>query len=495
MLNVLDRFLNSITMYRLLLYYLILLLVTAFIYSIFRVLPFSPIPLLFSSVFLVAICFITNKLFEKIFAVQTNIESLYITALILACIITPARSLNDYIFLFIAGVVAMSSKYILAIKAKHIFNPAAIAVVITALVLGRYASWWIGTLAMLPFSLVGALIVRKIRRFDLVFYFIVATLATTIGLSFMRGNMDVISIVKGAFIDSPILFFGFIMLTEPLTTPPTKLLQSMYGVIVGILFSPIHFGVIFTSPEIALTIGNIFSYIVSPKEHLILTLQNKLKLTNDIYDFVFAYSQKLNFKAGQYMEWTMGHKHADSRGNRRYFTISSSPTENNIRIAVKLPNKEASSFKNEMVNMKIGHKIIASQLAGDFVLPKNASEKLVFIAGGIGITPFRSMIKYLIDKNENRNIVLIYCERDLDEMIYKDIFNAATEKNGIKLVYFETDKKGHMQGTDIMKNIPDYLERTFYLSGPQGMVKTFEETLKEMKLNTKQIVVDYFPGY
>ncbi len=279
---VIDKFLNSITMYRLLLYYLILLLAVAFIYSIFGILPFTPFSLVASSLVLVAVSYVTNKIFEKLFKVQTNIESNFITALILALIITPAKGVTDFFFLIVAAILAMASKYILNIRGKHIFNPAAIALVITAFTIHGYASWWVGTLAMLPWILFGVLIVRKIRRFDLVFYFFVTAVVSILGISFLRGNTNILTILKTTFVDSPILFFAFIMLTEPLTTPPTAILQSIYGGLVGVLIAPIHFGVFYTTPEIALVIGNVFSYLSSPKQKLILTLKEKLKLTDSV---------------------------------------------------------------------------------------------------------------------------------------------------------------------------------------------------------------------
>ncbi len=486
MITFIDNLLNSITMYRLLLYYLSFLLVVAFIYSIFGILPFGPIPLLFSAGILTGVCYVTNKLFGRFFKVQTNYESLYITALILTFIITPAKNINGVIFLVIAATLAMASKYILNIRGKHIFNPAAIAVVITGFTIHGYASWWIGTLAMFPFTLVGVFIVRKIRRFDLVFYFFVAII-----ISVILSHHFLINV----FIDSPILFFAFVMLSEPLTTPPTAFLQSLYGGFVGILFTPLHIGVFFTAPEIALVIGNVFSYIVSPKEKLILILKEKLKLTNDIYDFVFTTNAKLNFRPGQYLEWTLGYPHVDSRGNRRYFTISSSPTEEDVRIGIKFPELKASGFKKEMLSMKIGSRITASQLSGDFTLPQNKTQKLVFIAGGIGVTPFRSMIKYLIDTGEKRDMVLIYSDKTKDVMVYKNIFEEAIKKLGIKIIYYESEKSGHITSEFIRKEIPDFRTRKFYLSGSHGMVTGFEEVLHALKLPKKQIKVDYFPGF
>ncbi|CAN5298560.1 hypothetical protein BH10PAT1_BH10PAT1_2760 [soil metagenome] len=485
MIKRIDDILNSITMYRLILYYLILLLLAGFIYSIFGILPFSATSFAISILFIVIVCFGVNKLFEKTFKAQTNIESLFITALILASILTPAKIINDFVFLFAASLIAMASKYILAIRTKHIFNPAAIGAVIGALVIGKYASWWVGTLWMFPFTLLGILIVRKIRRFNLIFSFLIVNVIVTI-----LSNHSVVSL----FTDSPILFFGFIMLTEPLTTPPTRFLQILYGALTGILFAPLHFGAFFTTPEIALSIGNAFSYIVSPKQKLILKLKEKLRLNKNTYDFIFTSQEKLKFKAGQYLEWTLSQKNADTRGNRRYFTIASAPTENEIRIGIKLPEDEASSFKREMIDMKVGQEIIASQLAGDFTLP-NDNKKLLFIAGGIGITPYRSMIKYLIDTNIKRDIVLMYSEKNINEMVYKDVFKKAIEKLGIKVIYFETDKKGHMVADILVANVADYKERNFYLSGSHVMVSAFENILKELKIPKIQTKVDYFPGY
>src|SRR5581483_5335099 len=90
-----DNFLNGITMYRLLLYYLIFLLVVAFGLSFFEVLSFNPLAIAGNAMFFVAICWITNTIFAKTFGAPTNLESVYITALILSLIVAPIRSYHD----------------------------------------------------------------------------------------------------------------------------------------------------------------------------------------------------------------------------------------------------------------------------------------------------------------------------------------------------------------------------------------------------------------
>ena len=79
------------------------------------------------------------------------------------------------------------------------------------------------------------------------------------------------------------------MITEPLTTPPTRARRIAYGALVGVLFAPaIHLGPIYSTPELALVVGNIFSYAVSPKRKYALALTSKTKIADDTYDFAFA---------------------------------------------------------------------------------------------------------------------------------------------------------------------------------------------------------------
>ena len=409
MLRKIDNLLNKITMYRIVLYSLIFMVLGATVLSFFKILSFDPILFLIGIVFLLIVCLISNNIFAAVFNAPMNVESAYITALILALIIDPMTKLGDFniwMFFFWVAVWSMASKYIFAIGKKHLFNPVAVAVVITSFAIGQPASWWVGTLAMAPFVIIGGLLItRKIQRFDLVFSFFVASILTIL-ISRAISLFSVFDLSYKTIFYSPFLFLAFVMLTEPLTTPPKRISRISYGAIVGFLATTTQsfFG-IFLTPEIGLLLGNFYSYIISPKQKLILKLKDRIKVSENTYDFIFESAKKLNFRPGQYLEWTLGHDKTDSRGNRRYFTIASSPTEQDIRMGIRF-YPEGSSFKKELISLKRGDIVVASQLAGEFVLPKNKKKKLVFIAGGIGITPFRSMIKYLIDKKEKRDIVL-----------------------------------------------------------------------------------------
>lgn len=507
MFDFVDDMLNSITMYRLVLYYLIGLLAAALVLSFTKALSFDPASLLLSTLLLVGVCGIINMVFAKTFKVPANVESAYISALILALIITPTAGTHDLLFLLWAGIWAMASKYILAISGKHIFNPVAFAVALTAFTIGQTASWWVGSAPMLPFVLVGGLLlVRKIRRFDLVVSFFGATLLTTLILGILS-DADFLLTLQNLVVSSPLLFFAFVILTEPLTAPHTNRLQAYYGILVGILFSPqLHLGSIYLTPELAILIGNVFAYIVSPKAKLVLKLRDKVKIAPDVYDFVFAPTKKLAFAPGQYMEWTLGHDNPDSRGNRRYFTLASSPTEENLILGVKFYPK-SSSFKQSMLTMDKdkNHEIVAAQLAGDFVLPDDPNQKCVFIAGGIGITPFRSMIKYLLDMHQKRSIVLFYANKSPSEIVYKDVFDQAQEQLGLKVIYTLTGRSkipanwrgqvGHITAQMVKNEVPDYQHCLFYLSGPNAMITEFEGVLSDMEVKREHIKKDFFPGF
>ncbi len=506
----LNAILNNIAMYRLVLYVLMFFVAFAFVFSffgMFGLVPFTPVNMLFSLALILGVSWITNVVFAYIYKAPSNIESVYITALILFCIITPPQS-GDYVaYLSLAGwasVWAMASKYIVAYRKKHIFNPAAFALVLTSLTLHQSASWWIGRGDMLAFVPIGGLLIAmKIRRFDMVISFAITALATIGGLALLQGS-DVVFKLSTTFTDTAFLFFAFIMLTEPITAPPTKRLRIVYGILVGVLFAPnLHVGTLYSTPELALVLGNIFSYAMSPKEKFILKLKERIKIAHNTYEYVFSGDRKITFRPGQYMEWTLAHPNPDTRGNRRYFTLASSPTEHEVRLGVR-QFPESSSYKKYLQEMEIGTEVIAAQCAGDFVLPRDPSFKLVFIAGGIGITPFRSMMQYLLDTNEKRTITVLYSNRTAEDIAYKEIFNRAVAELGVKISYFVTDPveglleermvQGKITEEVLKKEVSDYMDRRFYISGPNAMVSEFKSILKSIGVKNKNIKTDYFPG-
>ena len=503
-MNYIDGRLDRITMYRLLVIYLEVLLGAAMLLGALGFLSFNPLSIAFSAGYLVAICLLANRIFASIFSAPANPESSLITALILALIITPPASIQGYVFLTAAAGLAIASKYLLTIRGRHIFNPAAVAVALTAIAAGESASWWVGSAPLVPVVVVGGvLLVRKVRRGQMVAVFVLTAVATT-AIFAVLSHGSVIDIVQKTLLQSSLLFLAFVMLTEPLTSPTLGRQQRWYALLAGLLFPPqVHLFSLYSTPELALVISNIYAYIVNPKVKLLPKLLKKVAWGPNTADFVFALDQPIPYQPGQYMEFTLPHQKPDERGSRRYFTLASSPTENTLRLGVKF-YPQGSTFKQALKAMTAATPIAAAQLGGDFVLPDDPSRKLAFIAGGIGVTPFRSMMKYLADTNDARSVTLLYSERTAADLAYGDVFAAAQAKPETKVVYTLTDantavptgmRAGIITPALIVAEIPDFRERLFYVSGPHAMVTAMQSALKVVGVPDHNIKIDFFPGY
>ena len=502
MMKIVDHFLDHTTMYRLVLWHLIALIGAALAFSLFDLVPYAPVEIVFSTALILAVCWVANLVFARVFRVPANSESIYITALIVALIMSPVgltdfRGIGALVF---AAVWAMASKYVFAIGRKHVFNPAAFGVVLPALLLGQPATWWVGgNLQLLPVVLVGGvLIVRKLKRLDLIIVFMAVVFATLLATTDpAHWAMAISETLK----HSPLFFFAFIMLTEPLTQPTTRWPRLAFAALTGFLFAPnVHVGTFYFTPELALLVGNAFAWAVGPKGRFVLTLERIERAAADTYDFIFTSPNRVAFQAGQYLEWTLGLDDSDGRGNRRYFTVASAPTEKEVRLGVRF-YRRPSAFKRALGDMVPGDQTHAAQVAGNFTLPSDPDRKLAFLAGGIGITPFRSMLQYLIDRGEARPITVLYgCESEAD-IAYADVLDAAEAKLGIRTWYAVArgarrgQYPGYIDARLVKAAIPDWRERTFYVSGPQAMVKALRHTLTAMGVHRSRIRTDFFPGF
>lgn len=505
MMDALDRLLNRITMYRLVFYVLLTLVGLGAVFAFMGRLPFSDFQLIISSAWLVTLCWLVNRIFAWAFHAPTHNDSAYITGFILTLIITPLRSQSDLALLIWTPILAMSSKYILAWRRQHIFNPAAVAVAITSLVIAKSASWWVGTPWMLGPALIGGfLVVRKVRRFEVVTSYLAVVLIATAAYALIRGTSVAVSL-KQTVLYYPVVFFSTIMLIEPSTMPPTRRWRILFSAAVGLLSTQfVHLGSFYFTPELALLSGNLLGWLVSQRQRYILTLREKFSLAPTIMELVFDGPRRPTFRPGQYLEWSLPHAKTDGRGSRRYFTIASSPTERGLRLGIK-QYQPMSSYKQTLVNLQPGQTIIAEQLDGDFVLPRDRHQPLVFIAGGIGITPFRSMLKYLLDRQEARPMTLFFANQTVSDIVYTDIIEQAEAELGLKTVYILSDLKkipahwtgqrGFITAQMIQQEIPNYSAARFYLSGPQGMVTAYVRILKSLGIPNQRITTDYFPGF
>lgn len=482
-------------MHNLLLFNLSVLVILSLIFSLTGSLQFGAVSLLASAVIFTSVCVGLSFLLAKFYGATLTVGSSGITGLILFCIFTPPKDVNDAIILALVGAIAIASRYLLARNRRHIFNPAAMAAVIIGLLGIVHASWWIANDAMAPFVLLlGLLIIRKLRRWALFgSFFVVATALTLMTNADTATSMT--ALLKDTLVSWPILFLGLFMLTEPLTTPPRHRQQIIYGALVGALVgSPhIHVGSVFLTPEVALVIGNLYAYSTTMRQRLSLRLQSKKEVAPGIYEFVFRPNARQEFTAGQYAEVTLSVPllKLDVRGNHRSFTVASSPDRKDMKIVTRFP-EPASSFKQELKALQKGKAVYVNYIGGEFVLPKNPVEKLVFVAGGIGVTPFVSMVESLLDTNEKRDIVLFYQVANKNQLLYPELWQKA-EKIGLKLVPIVNGKQ--FDAELLRKHIPDFSDHQIYVSGPPGFVAHQESELRIAGVKRAQIVTDYFSGY
>jgi ferredoxin-NADP reductase len=131
---------------------------------------------------------------------------------------------------------------------------------------------------------------------------------------------------------------------------------------------------------------------------------------------------------------------------------------------------------------------------GDFVLPKDKTIPLIFVAGGLGITPLRSMVKYLTDNQEKRDIQMIYVTSVPEDQVFVPLFKSYVQKLTLLNRQDDQDQATLTAQTIIDLSQPSLRSR-IYLSGPEPMIEDLVDQFKKTTIKTDQLVTDYFPGY
>jgi ferredoxin-NADP reductase len=199
----------------------------------------------------------------------------------------------------------------------------------------------------------------------------------------------------------------------------------------------------------------------------------------------------LRWKTGQYLHYILNHPNPDDRGVERYFSIASAPYEKQVMLTTHFASK-GSSFKRALKKLKLGDAIEAREKGGDFVLD-HRRKKFMFIAEGIGITPFRAI---LFDLDRNRkplNVQLLYANRNNDFPYRKELEALQKRHPEFRIDYIVSPNR--IDEKTIPKLVPDMDNPTFYVSGPEPMVESLDKTLKKFGVPKKRVKNDFFPGY
>lgn len=222
------------------------------------------------------------------------------------------------------------------------------------------------------------------------------------------------------------------------------------------------------------------------------TLINKKTEVPGVETFVFRPTEPLSWKPGQYAHYILPHNPADDRGTERWFTIASAPFERDVMITTRLAAEKGSTFKAALAALKVGESIESDYVDGDFVI-ENVTQEYVFIAGGIGITPFHSILKEADHAGVKLRVTLLYANRDAN-VAFKEELDLWAEQNPNLVIHYITSPE-RVDQTAIATFVPNMQKPVFYISGPEPMVKNLGTMLEGLGVPAAHIKLDDFPGY
>lgn len=243
---------------------------------------------------------------------------------------------------------------------------------------------------------------------------------------------------------------------------------------------------------------------MSNNKFFFLPLVKKVQLTNDAWSFYFKRTgQERDFKPGQYYEMRLDIKNPDERGDSRVFTICSSPTEKEyVMFTTKIIE---SSFKKALLNLKLGTSVQFDGPWDDLDVDLGDFSPKIFLAGGIGITPFHSILKYCLDTNLNLPIILFASWQNHSEILFHDFFREAEKKlDAFRYVptitqqFEDSDwdgERGRIDQSVIERHVVKKDLATYYIVGPERFLKGIEEMLLGMKISQEKIFAESFSGY
>lgn len=224
-------------------------------------------------------------------------------------------------------------------------------------------------------------------------------------------------------------------------------------------------------------------------------------VANGTMAFHFAKPPGFEFRAGQYGDFTLiDPAQTDAEGNTRTFSMIQAPFESDLIVATRMRD---TAYKRVLKDLPIGTEIAIDAPYGDFTLHKTESTPAVFIIGGIGVTPVRSMIAQATHDKTSHTITLLHSSRTPADLPLKADFEQLTKDNP-RFTYVQTvdsadgnwgGERGHVTAEMVKKYVPELSKPIYYLSGPEGMVKAMRTLLIDLKVNEDNIRTEEFSGY
>ena len=235
------------------------------------------------------------------------------------------------------------------------------------------------------------------------------------------------------------------------------------------------------------------------QKQFFLAFVRKEKVAEDTYFFYFDLAERgFVFLPGQYIDMVLPHKDPDNRGIERSFTIASSPLDKKYLMVTTKTIK--SSFKKALMDIKPLQPVKFTGPWGGFIFKEEEVFPRVFLAGGIGITTFYSMIVYAYLKKLSIPITLIASFSTREHMVfYKELSNISKENLNIKVIYTITHPDSQWKGEIgriseelIKKYVSNILDKFYYIVGPPNMVSGIEEVVLKMGVPNDRVFIENF---
>lgn len=228
---------------------------------------------------------------------------------------------------------------------------------------------------------------------------------------------------------------------------------------------------------------------VTKNQHLSLIAK---RITTDQPGYFSVYFERPNnftFEAGDWID--IGFEGRKLRGGTTY-SISSSPMEHDIRITFR---EGISEFKRALQSIRAGERLYISQYGNDygFQLKKNRSS--VLIAGGVGIAPFRSMLKEMYENHDKNEVLLIYLHQYHTFLFKDELIRWSKKLPNLSISYIVTKEINRKKREKLIRSLIKNKDDTFYISGPEAMVESNEHHLIDLGVSLRNIRVDSFGGY
>jgi len=215
--------------------------------------------------------------------------------------------------------------------------------------------------------------------------------------------------------------------------------------------------------------------------------ERRKELAPGIWQYYFRPERTVDFVPGQYVDVYISSTVNDPRGTSRTFSLTSLPSDSSISFITKHFELQT-PYKQALQHLAEGDSVRIGEAMGDLVLPKSPDTPLVFVAGGIGMASYASMLKDLLNRKEERPVFLFYVLRSRREQIFRELTDAYPL--ALKDIALAPNR---VSGQDIIDTTPP--NALVYLSGSQNFVEGLQTELESLGVPRSRIVFDYYDGY